>query len=237
MGVFHKLGTIYPFLIFHSNTKGYVMKSVSFLIFIVTLLIPATAMAKNQKQGQYFINFGAASNYYNYNSKDARDELDQNLQDLLDDYDLNGDDSDIVNASVGLGYYVTNDLAVRANYTYGIELDWLDLCFFDCKNNVYHDSDASILTLDGIYHFYHINDKLSFYGIAGLAVTRVSTKLTYHRSQQQEPIARENSTNFGANLGLGLQYDFARNWGLKAGYSHHTFLSMGKYYLNLEWRF
>ena len=52
------------------------MISASFLIFIVTLLIPATAVAKTQKQGQYFINFGVASNYYNFNSKDARDELD-----------------------------------------------------------------------------------------------------------------------------------------------------------------
>lgn len=213
------------------------MKCVSFLALIGALLLPSTAMASNQKQGQYFINFGVASNYYNYESKDARDELDQNLQALLDEYDLNGDDADIVNASVGFGYYVTNDFAVRANYTYGIELDWLDFCFFDCSNNVYHDSDASILTLDGIYHFYHINEKLSFYGIAGLALTRASTELSYKRDDQREVIASDTSTNFGANLGLGLQYDFARNWGLKAGYSHHTFLSMDKYYLNMEWRF
>ena len=213
------------------------MKCVSFLALIGALLLPSATMASNHKQGQYFINFGVATNYYNYESKDARDELDQNLQALLDEYDLNGDDADIVNASVGFGYYVTNDFAVRANYTYGIELDWLDFCFFDCSNNVYHDSDASILTLDGIYHFYHINEKLSFYGIAGLALTRASTELSYKRDDQREVIASDTSTNFGANLGLGLQYDFARNWGLKAGYSHHTFLSMDKYYLNMEWRF
>lgn len=213
------------------------MKCVSFFALVGALLLPNITMANNQKQGQYFINFGVASNYYNYNSKDARDELDQNLEELLDEYDLSSDDADIVNASVGLGYYLTNDFAVRANYTYGIELDWLDWCFFDCSNNVYHDSDASILTLDGIYHFYHINEQLSFYGIAGLALTRVSTKLSYWRDDQREVIARDNSTNLGANLGLGLQYDFARNWALKAGYSHHTFLSMDKYYLNMEWRF
>ncbi|MDE3272816.1 outer membrane protein [Pseudoalteromonas sp. G4] len=213
------------------------MKPVSSLVLFLALLLPISTLANNQNQGQYFIKFGLASNYYNYNSKDARDELDQNFQDLLDEYDLNGDDADIVNASVGLGYYVTNDFAVRGNYTYGIELDWLDFCFFDCENNVYHDSDASILTLDGIYHFYSVNDKLSFYGLAGLAVTHVSTKLSYWKDNQREVITRENSTNYGANLGLGVQYDFAKNWGLKAGYSHHTFLSMDKYYLNMEYRF
>ena len=108
------------------------MKCVSFLALVGALLLPNITMANNQKQGQYFINFGVASNYYNYDSKDARDELDQNLEELLDEYDLSSDDADIVNASFGLGYYLTNDFAVRANYTYGIELDWLDWCFFDC---------------------------------------------------------------------------------------------------------
>lgn len=207
------------------------------MITLATLLASTNAYANTQKQGQFFLNFGAATNYYRYENEDARDELKPHLENLLDDYDLTGDDTDYLNTSLGLGYYINNNLAVRANYTTGIELDWLDLCFFDCKDNVFHESDASILTLDTIYHFHHFNEAISVYGLLGLAVTRVSTKLSYRNTEDRNIIANEHTTNYGANIGLGLQYDFAKNWAVKAGYSHHTFLSMDKIYANLEWRF
>ena len=207
------------------------------MITLATLLASTNAYANTQKQGQFFLNFGAATNYYRYENEDARDELKPELKKLLDDYDLMGDDTDYLNTSVGLGYYIDNNFAIRANYTVGIELDWLDICLFDCKNDIHQSSDANILTLDAIYHFHHFNEAVSVYGLVGLAVTRVTTKLSNRDRENPNTIANQETTNYGANIGLGLQYDFAKNWAVKAGYSHHTFLSMDKIYANLEWRF
>ncbi|MBE0364226.1 hypothetical protein PULV_a1821 [Pseudoalteromonas ulvae UL12] len=202
------------------------------------------------KEGRFFFNGGALSSFYEYENQDVKDALPSKITDRLEKYQVEGDESDIVNYNLAIGYYLYDDLALRFNYVADIEIDFLgdvftDVCWLGCepsqaKQRDYYTINMDIFEFDATYYPVHFTPKLSAYMLGGIAIHKIDATI-YNRSTQSTPytrvnVARSTELEAGAKLGVGIQYDFSDDWGLKAGYSHFSYMSIDKTYINFEYR-
>lgn len=205
------------------------------------MLQPVASQASSS-QGDWFVHVSGLSSFYQYEEDDARKEFPSTVQSFLDDNDFTGDDSDYLNTSLGFGYYLSDDLDISLTYTSGIELNFLNDLFtplLSSTQQTRYDSDADLqmLELDLRYKAYQILPSLALMVKGGVVINQLDVDISAFQDEGFVKVADGSETEFGAKLGLGLQWDFADNWALKGGYSHLTFLSMDKTYLQLEYRF
>ena len=204
----------------------------------------------SMKEGRFFFNAGVLSSFYEYENQDVKKALPSKITDRLEQYQVEGDESDIINYNLGIGYYLYEDLALRFNYAADIEIDFLgdvftSICWLGCepseaKQRDYYTINMDIFEFDATYYPVHFTPKLSAYILGGIAIHKIDATI-YNRSTESTPytrvnVARSTELEAGAKLGLGLQYDFSDNWGLKAGYSHFSYMSIDKTYINFEYR-
>lgn len=94
-----------------------------------------------------------------------------------------------------------------------------------------------MLELDVSYRAYAFTPSLGLILKGGLVVNRLDVHLRQIADSEVVQTLTNSSTEVGAKVGLGIQWDFSNNWAFKAGYSHLSFLSMDKTYVLLEYRF
>jgi opacity protein-like surface antigen len=181
------------------------------------------------RTGRYFVSLSTLTSLYDYDKSDARKELPSKIKDQLNDHQLSGSESDIVNANFGFGYYVTHNLAISMNYATGIELDLLD-DLFRSKN---YNFDLDILSIEGTYHVYELSPSVSAFGLAGLSRFTVDAEIIKDVTDKTSASINETSVH----AGLGLNWDINENWAMKAGYTYYDFMSINKTYSNIEYRF
>ncbi|MBF7074276.1 outer membrane beta-barrel protein [Glaciecola sp. MH2013] len=211
-----------------------------------SLLLLASASFSSQansEKGDWFVHASALSSFYQYEEDDARAELPESIVQLLDADDFRGDDSDYLNVSLGLGYYISNDLNISLTYTDDIELNFLSgldvgFLFNDVDNErLQSDGELKMLELDAQYKAYQFTPSLAFTLKGGLVYNKLDIQVSRFQDSNFTTILNDSQSKVGVKLGLGLQWDFSDNWALKGGYSHLSFLSMDKVYLQLEYRF
>lgn len=212
-------------------------------LFSITLLVslPLNTSAQTKAE-QWFVHGSAITSYYQFEEDDVRQELPDSITQLLDSRDFVGDDSDYLNTSLGLGYYVSENLALSLTYTDGIELNFLDDLFANIFvpgeiDRFTTDANVQFLELDATYRVFDVSPSLGFFVKGGAVMNRLSVKVNERQGDTNERATSTTETEVGAKFGLGLQWDFSENWGLKWGYSHFTFMSIDKTYLMLEFRF
>jgi len=209
------------------------------LLLLSTLIFSSHA---SSKQGDWFVHGSAITSFYQYEEDDARKELPDSIQQFLDAEDFVGDDSDYLNTSFGLGYYLSNELNLSLTYTSGIELNFLDDLFTGLlggvtRDNFTSDADLQLLELDLSYKAYQFSPSMALFLKGGIVVNKLDVDIRELQDGSFTRVIGSSQTKLGGKLGIGLQWDFADNWALKGGYSHLTFLSMDKTYLQLEYRF
>ncbi|ATC94438.1 outer membrane protein [Pseudoalteromonas tunicata] len=199
------------------------------------------------KEGRYFFNFAALTNHFEYENDDVRKKLPDKITSRLKDYQVTGNESDYINYSFAMGYYLQDNLALRFNYTADIEIDFLgdfDFLCFDCfvkddKRDSY-DIEMDMYEFDAIYYPYQYQDTWSVYVLGGLAVHKIDAKVYKSKGDTvpyiQTNVAQSTEVTLGGKLGFGLQYDFSPNWGVKLGYSYFSYMSIDKTYINWEYR-
>ncbi len=108
-------------------------------------------------------------------------------------------------AGGGLGYATEiNNLSIFANGVYQITDEWegaLGIHYFFPKDDLGVDITWLGFDLDAHYVFSR-KDKMEFYGLGGLHITRVSTKFMG---------VSASATNTGLNLGAGGRYQLTDN--------------------------
>jgi len=198
------------------------------------------------KEGRYFFNFATFSNVFEYENDDVRKKLPDKITSRLNDNQVTGDDLDFINYSFAMGYYLQDNLALRANYTSNIEIDIVGDILGElfpegkARRHDRYDIEMDIFEFDAIYYPYNHKNIWSVYVLGGLAVHKIDAKVFEYKGEK-EPYVQSNvaqSTEFelGGKVGFGLQYDFSPDWGVKLGYSYFSYMSIDKTYINWEYR-
>lgn|GEM_PF-1724713 len=215
-----------------------IVAALSLMVFVT---LPFKASAQYNAE-QWFVHGSALTSYYQYEEDDARKVLPDSVTQLLDIEDFVGDDSDYLNISLGFGYYLRENLALSLTYTSDIELNFFD----DLLTNIFVPGEIDPFTtaaniqlfeLDATYIVFDFSPSAGLFVKGGAVINRLSVKVNERQGDTRERVASTSETEVGAKFGVGLQWDFSDNWGLKLGYSHLTFMSIDKTYLMLEYRF
>lgn len=212
----------------------------SHIIFpIVTLSLGITfganAETVKDKSGRYFLNAGAISNFYKYKETPIREGFSSEVVEHFKDFNFDSSDEDYVNYSVGLGYYYNNDLSFRVNYSSGLDIGFLE----GLLTTRAYDIDMKLIDLDATYHFYRPSSETSFYVLGGIAHHRLSAAVDHYEVDSGDfaTVARDSYTKTDAKIGFGLQWQTGDNWALNIGYTHYNYMTIDKYYVNLEYLF
>lgn len=201
------------------------------LLLSASLLTCTTVEANDERSGRWFADLSAGTSYYTYSEKDIRGELPDAFTDVFSEGEFDDDDSDIINANLGLGYYVTSDLAVSARYTSGIEYGFLSGLF----NDESYDIDVTIVEIDATYSAFHVSDTFEWYISAGLAYYNVDAQVRSTDQSKQLVTFDDNEVNVKA--GVGLLWQFADNWAVKSGYEHYNYLKLSKWHITWQYQF
>ncbi|WP_196138986.1 outer membrane protein [Aliikangiella sp. G2MR2-5] len=184
-------------------------------------------------EGKYFINFATGTNWYKYDNSDARSELPDSFTQHMDSYDLTESEFDIINVNFALGYYISDKMSVRLNYSDGIELGFFDTLFGD-EN---YDADMDLIELDIKYDIFNFSDNAALFVTGGLALHQVDATIYERVDSQRVTLASDSFSETGTKLGMGFQWNFSKRWGLKAGYSRLDYMSLSRRYAVFEFRF
>lgn len=201
------------------------------LLFSASLLTCTAVQANNDRSGRWFADLSAGTSFYTYDEKDIRSELPDAFIDVFSDGEFNDNDSDIVNANFGVGYYVTNDFAITTRYTSGIEYGFLSGLF----NDESYDIDVAILEIEATYSTFPVSDSIDAYVSAGLAYYNVDAEVRSTDQSQQLVTFDDNEVNVKA--GVGLLWQFADNWAVKTGYEHYNYLKLSKWHITWQYQF
>lgn len=218
------------------------MKSFIYLFLLAFLASLPFSINAQTKTGQWFVHGSVLTSYYQFEENDVRRELPDSVTQFLDSGDFVGDDSDFLNTSLGLGYYVNNNLALSLTYTDGIELNFLDDLFVNLFtpgeiDPFTTDAEVQFFELDATYKVFDFSPSVGLFVKAGAVINRLSINVNERQDDIRDRITSTTETEVGAKLGLGLQWDFSDNWGVKFGYTHFTFMSIDKTYFVFEYRF
>ncbi len=213
------------------------------LVAAATVLVVSGAYAQ-PKEGDVTVSFTPLTSFYQYENDEARRELPEELTSFFDDTDLRGDEDDIVNLNIGIGYYVTPKLHIGVTYTDGIELGFLDdldgiiaaVLLPSSDPDFRFDADLNMLAVDARYHAIDISDSVNFYIVGGAVFNRVTANVDRVDGSQRIPEISASDNEIGAKLGFGLQWNMSENWVMNLGYQHFTFMSIDNTALALECR-
>lgn len=201
------------------------------LLFSASLLTCTAVQANNDRSGRWFADLSAGTSFYTYDEKDIRSELPDTFIDVFSDGEFDDNDSDIVNANFGVGYYVTDDFAITARYTSGIEYGFLSGLF----NDESYDIDVAILEIEATYSTFPVSDSIDAYVSAGLAYYNVDAEVRSTDQPQQLVTFDNNEVNVKA--GVGLLWQFSDNWAVKTGYEHYNYLKLSKWHITWQYQF
>lgn len=206
-----------------------------FILSLMTFASSTTLASTNlaPSAGDWGVHGSLASSYYQYEEDDVRSELPVSIIQLLDANDIGGDDTDLANYSVGMVYYFTPRLNFSGTFTEGIEVAVFDDLFDSTK----FDVDLQMIEFDLSYRVAELTRSLGVFVKAGVVLNRIQAEVYEFEAQRTEPLASASENKVGAKVGVGLQWDFPGNWSMKFGYSHYTFMSIDKSYLQFEYRF
>jgi len=211
------------------------MKNYLWLISIITIIGTTTlSAATHSKKGEYFINTSPLTAKYDYEFKDLQKVLPDSYGGLLNN-NIYGQksDSDLLNESLGFGYYVTNKLSIEVIYTDGLEVDpFLNGLF---ASNIL-TANMTNFDFDAKYDLFQFSDSLAFFVQAGVTYHHIRTRVTTFNNKIETVLAKTNINKYNSKFGVGLKWYFANNWGATVGYSQNPFMSLKKTYLELEFR-
>lgn len=210
---------------------------------LLSILMPSAYAISKPSEGEWAIMLSAFG-WFSYENNDARGELPQSIIDLLDTQDLTGSEDDLLNVSIGLGYYLSDKLQARLIYTDGLELGLYDdfdnflVSGFDGQSgfNTF-DADMTMLALDAKYSLYDFNNSLSLYVAGGIVAHRLAVSVSNVDDGQSTMLGSDNETSFGASGELGLQWHISDNLSAALRYSHYTFMSIDHTSFIFEYRF
>lgn len=212
---------------------------------VIPLLIASSPVLAEPLPGEWSVTASVLTRLFSYENDEARAELPASVTSLLEDEDIRGDEEDIVNTSVGAGYYFSRQLHAGLLYTDGIEIGFLDdldfggLFSFGLRDedNVLFNAHMKMLELDLRYRAYEFSESLAFFVTGGMVIHRISVDVEDYDEGQRTPIISTTETSLGAKVGGGLQWDFSDSWGVSLSYSHFTFMSIDNTSLMFEYRF
>lgn len=193
---------------------------------------------EKQKAGRFFTNLGMLTNWYLFDSNQVRRELPSYTNILFNDSILSRYETDTLNYNIGIGYYVNENISVLFNYS-------PDLSFGDFEGLLgglfsidYIDTDLDIYDLEIHYRFLDITESFYLYSNFGISYHHLDANI--NDGDFDEPdvlLSSESIDDTSLKAGLGVQWDYNENFGIKIGYSKSDFLSIDKSYLHLEFRF
>ena len=205
---------------------------------LLSLTTP-TAFAQQSSLDNWTLSVAGLTRLYSYENDDLRKELSDETLNLLGADDFTGSEEDIVNLSVGVGYYMNDHWHLGVTYTDGIELDAFDFSFslFGDGSFFSEDADLTIITVESRHHLYSFTESLDFFVNAGIAFNDVTALIEDVDNGERTLLVREDISKIGVNAGLGLVWNFAGNFNAIARYNHYTFLSIDEVSVTFEYRF
>ena len=207
------------------------------LLIIASILNPAFATEEGSNKGKIFANAGFLTNWYYLDSEDFRKELPNNVTQFLSDRTLTGRESDVLNYSIGLGYYFDDDLTIMVDFANDISIGDFSNIIRNIFSSYNFKTDIDIYSLDIQKRLIKFNEDIYLYAKLGLNHHRVKARVFDYDDFERTEVAKHTFNDTSLKLGLGVQWDFSRHFSVKAGYSHSDFLSMDKSYINMEYRF
>lgn len=203
------------------------------LLVFSSLLFCNYVHAEDLRSGKVFVDAALLTNYYSYSNEDIRNKLPEEYIENSNVPILAGHESDWVNYSLGIGYYISNDWNVKVTYSDKISFGFLDGIFDNFVSSV----DLRMIDIDTTYYPFHFTEKFSPYIVGGM----VYNHLTYNRRSADEnsselPI-KGSANDWDFKAGLGIQWDLSRYFAMKLGYTYYNYAKMDKYYLNFEFKF
>ncbi len=203
----------------------------------VIICLSFQALATTDKQGQFLLDLGfpVLNTKYTFKEKDINAQLPEELSDSSGNKQSSKKGSDHFNGSMTLGYYLTEQWALRLTYAMGIELDYdyrdLEGDARDLKYNSPIDMDMA--EFDASFYPFNFSNSISPYIEAGMVMHRLKANVDYGEGAHY----KSTSCDWDYKVGTGLQWDFGKHFGLRLGYSYYHFIPMEKYYFNMEFRF
>jgi opacity protein-like surface antigen len=194
------------------------------------------------KKGDISVHFSALTNAYSYSQDDARDALSQDSLSLVSDDNFVGDDTDYLNLSGGLGYYISDDLHLGLYYTSDIELNIFrgaSIPFFtnDQSLSIYSAiGELDMLSLDAKYKVAELGSSFDIFVKGGLVLNRLSYEV-FPRDPDLTSVETGSTNELGAKLGVGANWHLSESFSLEFGYSHSTFMAVNRTYMAIEYRF
>ena len=129
---------------------------------------------------------------------------------VFGEYDYYTDSSDFTGAGVGLGWNFTRYFGLQAG------VQFLTSTVQIPNSSVIADSDATVFYGEAKFPV-PLTDNFSIYGTAGLAYADTTARLTTVYGTPYIPSSLSASST-GYRLGIGAEYWFTDNWGLRAGW-------------------
>ena len=123
-----------------------------------------TSSVSADTRSPWSLELTAATGYYQYDATEVRDKLPASFQAGLDANDLDDQDDDLLNYSLGLGYQLSPDTLVKVTFVDGIDLDPFlqDFCLALCPDDdVRFNLDMFLYEVDVEYTAYRFNDEVS----------------------------------------------------------------------------
>lgn len=204
------------------------------LIVSAGALTCSAAQADTDRAGRWFVDLSAGTSLFDYDERDMRDELPDNVLAFFEENEFDDDDSDILNVNVGVGYYLSDDLAIAGRYTSGINYGFLSGLF----NDESYDIDVEMFEIDATYSGFHLTDSIDAYVTAALVYNRIDAQVReVRRDDQEQVLAAFDDDEINFKAGAGLLWQFADNWAVKGGYEHYNYLSLSKWHITWQYQF
>ncbi len=209
------------------------------LFYLLTLLCATRASAADISD-RVFINVATVTNYLRYSTADAYDQLPERITRQIDGNYIDDKESDALNYSLAVGYYLSDYLAIWFSGTSGIEIAFNgSACSIFCAERSDTEVDLNIFELGGTLYPLAQSDVIRPYIEGAVVLNHLRSKVHGHlaASYEREVIASSEDFAAGVKAGLGVQFDYADAWSLRLGYDRYSFMEINRVYAGLQVRF
>lgn len=212
------------------------------LIRLLGLFLCILSLGAYAQQKPWVLEVTALTGYYKYDAPEVRRILADAFQSGLDSNDLNDQDDDLINYSLGVGYRLNDELLVKVTFVDGIDLDPLfqDLCFFACnRDDLRFSLDMQLIEIDAEYIAYRFSDKVNLFVAAGISHARLDGRIRRFDSDTSKftSITSVDSSKTGAKGSIGINWQISRFFSLTLGHQRHSNFKMTKTYLSMGFHF